>query len=326
MKVYYNDNDLCCCQWLRNLIAAGLIPQGDVDERSIADVQPGDVAGYTHCHFFAGIGGWSLALRLAGWPDDRPIWSGSCPCQPFSVAGRRKGIEDPRHLWPDFHRLIRASRPAVVMGEQVAGAAGYAWLCGVGSDLEAEGYAWRAVDIPACSVGAPHIRSRLYWVAHSQEQPEREPQHQVRAEPRRDSRPDTGRSGARLDWLADCLGPRLEGRAGERRADGALCEAVERSGDSFGGLGNASGNYEWRLPLSGTHRQGESFGGPSGGFWDSWVLVGPDPQGKFRRVKPRVCLLAHGVPARVAKLRALGNAICPELAAEVVRAWMESKS
>jgi len=162
---YYNEWEPYAAQWLRNLIARGLIAQGDVDERSITDVRPDDLRGYTQCHFFAGVGGWSYALRLAGWPDDRPVWTGSCPCQPFSVAGRQRGSEDERHLWPAFFRLIRECRPAVVFGEQVAGSAGYAWWDHVAADLEAEGYAAAAADIGAHSVGAPHIRQRLYWVA-----------------------------------------------------------------------------------------------------------------------------------------------------------------
>ncbi|MFZ5832382.1 MAG: DNA cytosine methyltransferase, partial [Planctomycetota bacterium] len=83
---YYNDHDEYACEWLRNLIRDGLIPPGDVDSRSIADVQGSDLDGYTQCHFFAGIGGWPLALQLAGWPATEPVWTGSCPCQPFSAA------------------------------------------------------------------------------------------------------------------------------------------------------------------------------------------------------------------------------------------------
>lgn len=133
---YYNEFDPRTAAWLRELIAQGHIPDGDVDERSITEVTAGDLRGYTQCHFFAGIGGWSYALRLAGWPSDRPVWTGSCPCQPFSVAGRGKGFEDERHLWPEFRRLIAACKPATVFGEQVASKAGREWLSGVFLDLQ----------------------------------------------------------------------------------------------------------------------------------------------------------------------------------------------
>jgi DNA (cytosine-5)-methyltransferase 1 len=167
MPAYYNENNPFAAEWLRQLIKAGAIAPGDVDERSIEDVAPTDLAGYTQCHFFAGIGVWSYALRLAGWPDDRPIWTGSPPCQPFSAAGRRKGFSDSRHLWPVWYRLIRECRPVTIVGEQVAGKAGLAWLDAVSTDLEAAGYAVGAVDFCAAGVGAPHIRQRLYWLAHA---------------------------------------------------------------------------------------------------------------------------------------------------------------
>ena len=165
MNVYYNEIDPFAAQWLRNLIAAGHIAPGEVDERSVVDVRGGDLREFDQCHFFAGIGVWSYALRLAGWPDDRPVWSGSCPCQPFSAAGRSGGFGDERHLWPHWARLTSECRPDVIFGEQVASADGLAWLDFVCADLEAAGYAVGTVDTCAAGFGAPHLRQRLYFVA-----------------------------------------------------------------------------------------------------------------------------------------------------------------
>jgi DNA (cytosine-5)-methyltransferase 1 len=155
-----------CAQWLRNLIEAGQLPQGTVDERSIVEVQPDDIRSARQVHLFAGIGGWAYALRLADWPDSVPVWTGSCPCQPLSCAGKRRAAADERHLWPAMFRLIRECRPATVFGEQVGGRLGLEWLAGVRTDLEGAGYAVGAADLPAACVGAPHIRQRLYWVAY----------------------------------------------------------------------------------------------------------------------------------------------------------------
>ncbi|MFW9777157.1 DNA cytosine methyltransferase, partial [Brucella melitensis] len=71
------------------------------------DVTPSDLAGFTQCHFFAGVGGWSLALRLAGWPANRAVWTASLPCQPFSTAGKQLGTSDERHLSPTFLKLVK---------------------------------------------------------------------------------------------------------------------------------------------------------------------------------------------------------------------------
>lgn len=163
MAAYYNEFDKRAAAWLRQLIADGQIADGDVDERSIADVSADDVRPYAQAHFFGGVGGWSLALRLAGVPDDFPVWTGSCPCQPFSAAGRQRGTADERHLWPHFARLIRECHPRLVLGEQVESAVGHGWWDEVASDLEAEGYAAGAVVLGAHSVGAPHRRQRLFW-------------------------------------------------------------------------------------------------------------------------------------------------------------------
>lgn len=315
--VYYNEVDPFAAAWLIALIRDGLIPDGAVDTRSIVDVRPGDLKGFRQCHFFAGIAGWAHALVLAGWPDERPIWSGSAPCQPFSVAGKGMGLADERHLWPVFFGLIQECRPPVVVGEQVAGAAGYDWFDGVSSDLEGEGYAARAVDIPACAVDAPHIRQRLYWCAveHAPRigRAEGGPKHEF-----------WGRRGAAAGAggasnLGNTDQPGLEGRF----------SAAERAGEQPAwpsGMANANQSCasEEREQRGGEFlRAGQDPRARNGGFWaDADWITGAD--GKARRVKPGVRLLAHGLSNRVGRLRGYGNAIVPPLAAEVIRALMDA--
>jgi DNA (cytosine-5)-methyltransferase 1 len=238
-RAYYNEHDPYAAAWLRELIAAGLIAGGDVDERDIRDVRPGDLAGYRQHHFFAGIGVWSYALRLAGWSDAEPVWTGSCPCQPFSSAGGRAGFADERHLWPAWHWLIRECRPATVFGEQVASKDGLDWLALVHADMARAGYRFGADDLPAAGVGAPHIRQRLWWVADAAPRGRREQRDALVArssghadggeQPR--GMGDAGPSGLPLRERADLRG---EGRRGEGRA------AREPSG-APGGVANADG-------------------------------------------------------------------------------------
>jgi DNA (cytosine-5)-methyltransferase 1 len=165
MSAYFNENDKHAASWLRELIKRKLIADGVVDERSICDVQGSDLKGFSQCHFFAGIGGWSYALRLAGWPDDRPVWTGSCPCQPFSLNGKNEGTNDSRDLWPVFGRLIADQKPAIVFGEQVAAAIRWGWLDRMCDNLEAICYAIGSAVLPATSVEAKHERERLWWFA-----------------------------------------------------------------------------------------------------------------------------------------------------------------
>ena len=162
---YYNEIDPYAAEWLRSLIRSGHIADGIVDERSISDVRPDELQEFTQCHFFAGIGVWSYALRSAGWEDDRPVWTGSCPCQPFSGAGNRKGMADKRHLWPHWFHLIEQCRPSTVFGEQVASKDGLGWIDLVQADMEGADYAIGAFDLCSAGFGAPHIRQRLWFVA-----------------------------------------------------------------------------------------------------------------------------------------------------------------
>ena len=311
MVSYYNEIDPYAAQWLRNLIDSKLIAEGDVDDRSIRDVAAADLHGYTQCHFFAGIGVWSYALRLAGWPDDRPVWTGSCPCQPFSAAGKGAGFADERHLWPEFHRLISECRPPVVFGEQVASKDGLGWLDIVQSDMEASGYAFGAADLCAAGVGAPHIRQRLWFVG---------------------------------ERLADADNARLEGRIGmPERAD----QCAVGAGSLEGGLEHASsvGRERGQAPapghdddgsapgraegqhgagLAGPYRLHQDGARPTDGHWRDadWLFC---RDGKWRPVEPCTFPLAHGAPARVGRLRAYGNAIVPQVAAEVIGAYLDAR-
>lgn len=247
--LYFNEIDHYAADWLQNLW-----PRAVIDRTDIRAIRAGSVRG-RRCHFFAGIGGWEYALHLADWPPDLPVWTGSCPCQPFSTAGRRRGIADDRHLWPIFYDLIKIAGPTIVLGEQVAGAGGLSWLAGVRADMEEIGYAFGAGSLPAACVGAPHRRDRLFWGA-------------IRRD--RLGHPD-------------------------------LCRKTE--------IGE--------IPAWGG--DGQSRGGDT--VWDDYEIARCG-DGFTRRVEPGLLPVAHGVPHRVGRLRAYGNAIVPQAAALFVRAFM----
>ena len=242
---YYNEIDPYCIHWLDNLIDAGVIPKGVIDTRPIEEIDTYEIRGFTQYHFFAGLGGWSEALRLAGWPEDQPIITGSCPCQPFSCAGKGQGETDPRHLWSFFYRHIAELGISVVVGEQVARRIGVEWFEAVRVDLENLGYVVGGADLCAASASAPHIRQRLFWVAYS----------------------DGTRTG--------------------RKSGGYSCE---------------------KLSLT---------------AWDgSEFLQGSD--GLSRPIEPRIFPLANGIPGRLARQRAYGNAIVPQVAAKFVRSAVQA--
>jgi DNA (cytosine-5)-methyltransferase 1 len=320
-RAYYNEFDVKAAAWLRELVKNGHIAPGDVDTRSITDVQPADLEGYTQCHFFAGIGGWSYALRLAGWPDDRPVWTGSCPCQPFSAAGKRGGTDDARHLWPQFYRLIGERQPATVFGEQVASKDGLAWLDIVSTDLERANYAVGAADLCAAGVGAPHIRQRLYFVADRAGSRFHTDVPLERTEAIYDSRQEQLERRSAAGELAHSSSTGLE----ERRLELARQEqpTAERGGEACE-LGDASG--------TGSGRDGGGILGAETeaqrslrGFADKLIAASyvDCRDGKRRPIEPGTFPLAHGISGRVGLLRGYGNAIVPQVAAEFIGAYLD---
>ena len=340
---YYNEFDPNAAAWLRQLIAEGLIPPGEVDQRSIIDVKPHELTGYTQQHFFCGIGGWPLALRLAGWPDTRPVRTGSCPCQPFSQAGQQRGEADERHVWPFFRDLTTFGEPTVTFGEQVASRLGREWLSGIRADLEGLGYAVGAADLCAAGQCAPHIRQRLYWVADL---------------------PGHGWKQERQDGSWRDGGDPPQGRAagsGLCRADGGLANAghepagrpagpcqkkARRPFGDHGRLGDPEGERE-RPRADSAGRDG------SGGECLAGAEPGSDPihrgethwsgshwiscrDGKHRRIptEPALFPLADGLPYKLARrgsvrpalLKGAGNAIVPQVAAGFIRAYLDARA
>jgi DNA (cytosine-5)-methyltransferase 1 len=315
---FYNENDPGAVEWLGELQSRGLIAKGDIDGRSIEELRAEDCGPTSH--FFAGIGGWAYALQLAGWDPARDVWTGSCPCQPFSQAagGSAKGFGDKRHLWPVWRELIAEYRPAVVFGEQVASKLGREWLSGVRADLEELGYAVGAADLCAAGVNAPHRRQRLYWVAY------------------------TGHGG---DMGRGGLGDAAAGVIGEEGAD----QAVGLGGSEQAGFrafddvadggevgvdllvdplrGGASDQDAASEPRG--YREEDGVPGTSGlpDFWDQFDIAecrGVDGSVQYRRIGPGVLPVADGVPERVGRIRGYGNAIVPQVAATFITAFMEA--
>ena len=290
------------------------------------------------------------------------VITGGFPCQPFSVAGKRQGTSDDRHLWPEMFRIIKEFKPRWVIGENVKGLINlengmvFETVC---TDLEGEGYEVRAFNIPAAGVGAPHRRERIWIVANSRRtlqqgtelgktnedetRKEDADQHQRSSSPSKSNVADTDSrlsdreneevqsggqtfdtSSQRTD-VANTERKRLEGLSEQSstigKQDERLLSRNESSGDQtkrtdVANTESKSSNSEHNGKESRETSEQEQIESRRSGSWSlreaNWII------------EPDVGRVAHGVPGRVHRLKALGNSIVPKIAEEIGKAIVEA--
>ena len=279
---------------------------------------------------FSGIGGMSLGLEMTGgfqtvafcerdpycksilrqhWPTtpiygdvkelhyDQPVdlVCGGYPCQPFSQAGQRRGAEDDRALWPEMCRIVDECRPAWVLGENVAGHISLG-LDDVLSDLEAFGYASRAFVIPAVAVDAHHRRDRVWIVAHADCGGKPDGAVDETPRPRQLDVADADDGTGRWREERQSEGDREPSVHSQATAD-ADCTRSQRA------------KHEQREAKNSRARQPIELGSGEARLWKTEPVVGR---------------VADGVPARLDRIKALGNAVVPQVVAKIGRAILEA--
>jgi len=258
------------------------------------------------------------------------ILTGGYPCQPFSHAGKRLGAEDDRHLWPEMRRLVETLRPAWVIGENVAGHVSMG-LDDVLSDLGALGYACQAFVIPACAVNAPHRRDRVWIVAYAQsvgrgKGREERNVYEENGRPFRVCGPEPSRTGEQPEDLAE-VRQGMVAHASDVQRDGGNDNSRELMGREQVSEPRDSGGAQTMATAHSLNAQGFITSDIDAEEWSGSVQGSARPCGDgFGRwaTEPAVGRVAHGVPSRVDRLKALGNAVVPQIPEMIGHAILQS--
>ena len=247
------------------------------------------------------------------------IITGGFPCQPFSVAGKQKGTSDNRHLWPEMFRIIQEFKPRWVIGENVPGIINiqdgvvFETVC---TDLESEGYEVQTFNIPASAVGAPHQRKRIWIVANSRRTLRQ--RSSIREENENEIRKENAdmfkRSSSSSESNVANANARLSNGENEEiqtRRDASNISSEKLSNtdsERLEGQRQSSGQFSQKFFTS-NNSEGQQ-GSMDQGWWS---------------VEPNVGRVAHGVPGRIHRLKALGNSIVPKIAEEIGRAIIKAE-
>ena len=247
--------------------------------------------------------------------QDIGLICGGYPCQPFSVAGERRGAEDDRHLWPEMFRLVQELRPTWVIGENVAGHINMG-LDEVLADLETEGYTARTFVIPACAVDAHHRRDRVWTVAHTSSGSGRDSESIVgRQDNETERSQDTNTITRSSENVAHSNGSYQQGR---RLSSGIHSQDHEPNSDSkFSGSGNVADSERQRQQGQGPH--GDAIDSEAQGQRQA-AQPFDGGQRPVWRTEPNVGRVANGVPRRSHRLKQLGNAVVPQVVEQIGKA------
>ena len=255
------------------------------------------------------------------------IITGGYPCQPFSVAGKQKGVEDPRHLWPEYFRIIKESRPTWVIGENVAGHLKLG-LDSVLKDLESEGYGTRTFSVSASSIGANHQRERIWIVAHSECNEHQHTLKKVNGKEKEVPRKHWKENGsARKSVGADPIRETdntdvADTLKGHVQAGCERQREIRQGHQEEGFSGDASSSSEtlpnstsvrWNEVRDEIRNTQESGNQEKQGGKYQRISINSEYRENWWSVEPDVGRVAHGIPNRVDRLKSLGNSLIPQI-------------